>query len=67
VVLNTMLAGVAVCIGLLSISFSASADAATNGATGKRVCDPSKVHTGPRGGQYRYTKNCKKVYIKKGR
>lgn len=33
--------------------------------TAKRTCDPSKVHTGPRGGRYYLTKQCRKVYIRK--
>jgi len=33
--------------------------------TAKRTCDPTKVHTGPRGGRYTLTRDCRRVYTKK--
>lgn len=32
-------------------------------ATG--ACDTTKVFTGPRGGKYRYSANCRKVYLRR--
>jgi hypothetical protein len=38
---------------------------ATPASKASKTCDPNVVHTGPRGGKYYRTKECRKVYLKK--
>lgn len=51
-------------IGVSASSHSVAATPTANPGA-KRTCDPSKVHHGPRGGKYTFTRDCKKVYQKR--
>ena len=51
----------------VATAMPASAMAADEKPAAKKTCDTTKVHTGPRGGKYTLTKDCRKVYVKKGR
>jgi hypothetical protein len=67
--MNRPLASLLVALAV-SASYTSSAAAAPKEGTtaeGKRTCDTTKIHTGPRGGKYRVTADCQKVYIKKKR
>lgn len=35
------------------------------GAKAAKTCDTTKVHIGPRGGRYRLTRDCRKVYLRR--
>lgn len=47
-----------------SIAADSKATGAAKGQP-RKACDPTKVHTGPRGGKYYYTKHCTKVYLRR--
>lgn len=58
---------VALLLFTASLAFAASDADKKKTSEAKRVCDPSVIHTGPRGGRYYLTKHCTKVYIRKNR
>ena len=57
----------AACIMAATPGAVAQEKAAKPASKASKTCDPNVVHTGPRGGKYYRTKDCRKVYLKKGR
>lgn len=55
------------CIMCATPAVSGQEKAISSGSKASKTCDPNVVHTGPRGGRYYRTKDCRKVYLKKGR
>lgn len=54
-------------VAALSPTTQAADKPANAGSKATKTCDPNVVHTGPRGGKYYRTPDCRKVYLKKGR
>ncbi len=58
---------IATCIMLAAPIVASQEKKTTPSSKASKTCDPNVVHTGPRGGKYYRTKDCRKVYLKKGR
>lgn len=65
--MNHLANAVAIAALLVASGTAAAANPPAQAApkAAKRTCDPTKIHTGPRGGKYTLTRDCKKVYQKR--